>query len=146
MFSKLWPILDDPHNKIKTSIVSFSRFILTRWQNSWHWRIQLKIIDSLYHCQTYVWRMYVRLVGAVIVSSDLMTESWRFSEEQTDFFSYSKLRTYVHVFTEKNVTIPSLNTQSCIRRPLCSTLKFENLSISLLKFITKFLVIFWILF
>ena len=26
---------------------------------------------------------------------------------------------------------PSLNTQSCIRRPLCSTLKFENLSISL---------------
>ena len=26
------------------------------------------------------------------------------------------------------VLIPSLNTQSCIRRPLCSTLKFENLS------------------
>ena len=25
---------------------------------------------------------------------------------------------------------PSLNTQSCIRRPLCSALKFENLSIS----------------
>ena len=26
---------------------------------------------------------------------------------------------------------PSLNTQPCIRRPLCSTLKFENLSVSL---------------
>ena len=25
---------------------------------------------------------------------------------------------------------PSLNTQSCIRRPLCSTFRFENLSIS----------------
>ena len=25
---------------------------------------------------------------------------------------------------------PSLNTQSCIKRPLCSTFRFENLSIS----------------
>ena len=37
---------------------------------------------------------------------------------------------------------PSLNTQSCIRRPLCSTLKFENLSISL--FIIRFLRFFFI--
>ena len=30
----------------------------------------------------------------------------------------------------KYYVIPSLNTQSCIRRPLCSTFRFENLSIS----------------
>ena len=39
----------------------------------------------------------------------------------------------------------SLNTQSCIRRPLCSTLKFENLSISLFKIHNCFLKIFFFL-
>ena len=42
----------------------------------------------------------------------------------------------LELFNRKNVYVnlwntPSLNIQSCIRRPLCSTLKFENLSISL---------------
>ena len=30
----------------------------------------------------------------------------------------------------QNSELPSLNTQSCIRRPLCSTFRFENLIIS----------------
>ena len=39
--------------------------------------------------------------------------------------------------------VPSLNTQSCNRRPLCSTLKFENLrspkkSLKKIKFIMQF--------
>ena len=51
---------------------------------------------------SYVWRMYVRLVGAIIVSSDLMTET----EKKVEDFQKSKQISFltqncVHVFTEK---------------------------------------------
>ena len=39
------------------------------------------------------------------------------------------------------LAITSLNSQSCIRRPLCSTLKFENLNISLFKIHDYFFMI-----
>ena len=37
--------------------------------------------------------------------------------------------------------IPSLNTQSCIRRPLCSKLKFENLRSPKKRFKNQFLIL-----
>ena len=41
-----------------------------------------------------------------------------------------KLEYFILPFLLVQYIHPSLNTQSCIRRPLCSTFRFENLSIS----------------
>ena len=41
-----------------------------------------------------------------------------------------KLKSY-EIVIEQIIVNPSLNTQSCIRRPLCSTFRFENQGISL---------------